>query len=137
MQATGDSWNVRGFLTFLRAGTDEHWSYKIGGGGARIGGEKGEEHHHNQLPREWLQDKPSFGSETRRCSQRRRGECFKMPRNQGRRSDAGGEGSGVQEHGSRTPVPELYLRLASPALARHELQPGFLGCRGHAEKCRQ
>ena len=24
MQATGDSWNVRGFLPFLRAGTDEH-----------------------------------------------------------------------------------------------------------------
>ena len=25
IQATGHSWNVQGFLTFLRVGTDEHW----------------------------------------------------------------------------------------------------------------
>ena len=25
MQATGHSWNVQGFLTFLRVGKDEHW----------------------------------------------------------------------------------------------------------------
>lgn len=43
----------------------------------------------------------------------------------------------MREDGSLAPVPELYLLRASPALARHELQPGFLGCSGHGEKCRQ
>ena len=56
-------------------------------------GEEGEEHHHNQLPREWLQDKPSLGCETRRCSQRRRGECFKMPRTRGEGAMREGRGA--------------------------------------------
>lgn len=35
-----------------------------------------------------------------------------------------------------SPVPRLYLRRASPALARHELQPGPLHGGGRAEKRR-
>lgn len=35
------------------------------------------------------------------------------------------------------PSPELYLRRASLALARHELQPGGLGCSGRAQKSRE
>lgn len=35
------------------------------------------------------------------------------------------------------PSPELYLLRASLALARHELQPGGLGCSGRAQKSRE
>lgn len=58
-----------------------------------------------------------------------------MTENEGRWSEGGGEGS--LEDGSRAPVLELYLLWARPALARHELLPGFLGCSGSAEKCRR
>lgn len=52
-----------------------------------------------------------------------------------RRGWKGGEGSA--RGWKRSPVPELYLLRASLALARHELQPGGLGCSGRAQKSRE
>lgn len=64
------------------------------------------------------------GPESLRCS------------NEGRWSEEGWKGGERSGRGRKpSPVPELYLLWASPALASHELQPGPLGCRGHAEKC--